>query len=161
MSVADITAVGVWLIPTIMVIIVAIIACIHYFSSHKLNVANALAVANALLKNEAIRSIVESSIELAKSAWKSSGYNNDILTNVLNIVNENIIVELNRILQSADTDADKEIAEVFSKYHIIADDIAGISSSVLALMGYDDVKIKHILLDAMDKEKEEENREEE
>lgn len=160
MSVADITAVGVWLIPTIMVIIVAIIACIHYFSSHKLNVANALAVANALLKNEAIRSIVESSIELAKSAWKSSGYNNDILTNVLNIVNENIIVELNRILQSADTDADKEIAEVFSKYHIIADDIAGISSSVLALMGYDDVKIKHILLDAMDKEKEEENKEE-
>lgn len=156
MSVADITAVGVWLIPTIMVIIVAIIACIHYFSSHKLNVANALAVANTLLKNEAIRSIVESSIELAKSAWKSSGYNNDILTNVLNIVNENIIVELNRILQSADTDADKEIAEVFSKYHIIADDIAGISSSVLALMGYDDVKIKHILLDAMDKEKEEE-----
>ena len=156
MSVADMTAVGVWLIPTIMVIIVAIIACIHYFSSHKLNVANALAVANALLKNEAIRSIVESSIELAKSAWKSSGYNNDILTNVLNIVNENIIVELNRILQSADTDADKEIAEVFSKYHIIADDIAGISSSVLALMGYDDVKIKHILLDAMDKEKEEE-----
>ena len=152
MSVADMTAVGVWLIPTIMVIIVAIIACIHYFSSHKLNVANALAVANALLKNEAIRSIVESSIELAKSAWKSSGYNNDILTNVLNIVNENIIVELNRILQSADTDADKEIAEVFSKYHIIADDIAGISSSVLALMGYDDVKIKHILLDAMDKE---------
>ena len=160
MSVADITAVGVWLIPTIMVIIVAIIACIHYFSSHKLNVANALAVANALLKNEAIRSIVESSIELAKSAWKSSGYNNDILTNVLNIVNENIIVELNRILQSADTDADKEIAEVFSKYHIIADDIAGISSSVLALMGYDDVKIKHILLDAMDKEKEEDNKEE-
>lgn len=160
MSVADMTAVGVWLIPTIMVIIVAIIACIHYFSSHKLNVANALAVANALLKNEAIRSIVESSIELAKSAWKSSGYNNDILTNVLNIVNENIIVELNRILQSADTDADKEIAEVFSKYHIIADDIAGISSSVLALMGYDDVKIKHILLDAMDKEKEEENKEE-
>lgn len=160
MSVADMTAVGVWLIPTIMVIIVAIIACIHYFSSHKLNVANALAVANALLKNEAIRSIVESSIELAKSAWKSSGYNNDILTNILNIVNENIIVELNRILQSADTDADKEIAEVFSKYHIIADDIAGISSSVLALMGYDDVKIKHILLDAMDKEKEEENKEE-
>lgn len=160
MSVADMTAVGVWLIPTIMVIIVAIIACIHYFSSHKLNVANALAVANALLKNEAIRSIVESSIELAKSAWKSSGYSNDILTNVLNIVNENIIVELNRILQSADTDADKEIAEVFSKYHIIADDIAGISSSVLALMGYDDVKIKHILLDAMDKEKEEENKEE-
>ena len=160
MSVADMTAVGVWLIPTIMVIIVAVIACIHYFSSHKLNVANALAVANALLKNEAIRSIVESSIELAKSAWKSSGYNNDILTNVLNIVNENIIVELNRILQSADTDADKEIAEVFSKYHIIADDIAGISSSVLALMGYDDVKIKHILLDAMDKEKEEENKEE-
>ena len=160
MSVADMTAVGVWLIPTIMVIIVAIIACIHYFSSHKLNVANALAVANALLKNEAIRSIVESSIELAKSAWKSSGYNNDILTNVLNIVNENIIVELNRILQSADTDADKEIAEVFSKYHIIADDIAGISSSVLALMGYDDVKIKHILLDTMDKEKEEENKEE-
>ena len=160
MSVADMTAVGVWLIPTIMVIIVAIIACIHYFSSHKLNVANALAVANALLKNEAIRSIVESSIELAKSAWKSSGYNNDILTNVLNIVNENIIVELNRILQSADTDADKEIAEVFSKYHIIADDIAGISSSVLALMGYDDVKIKHILLDAMDKEKEEDNKEE-
>lgn len=159
MSVADMTAVGVWLIPTIMVIIVAIIACIHYFSSHKLNVANALAVANALLKNEAIRSIVESSIELAKSAWKSSGYSNDILTNVLNIVNENIIVELNRILQSADTDADKEIAEVFSKYHIIADDIAGISSSVLALMGYDDVKIKHILLDAMDKEKEEENKE--
>ena len=160
MSVADMTAVGVWLIPTIMVIIVAIIACIHYFSSHKLNVANALAVANALLKNEAIRSIVESSIELAKSAWKSSGYSNDILTNVLNIVNENIIVELNRILQSADTDADKEIAEVFSKYHIIADDIAGISSSVLALMGYDDVKIKHILLDAMDKEKDEENKEE-
>lgn len=160
MSVADMTAVGVWLIPTIMVIIVAIIACIHYFSSHKLNVANALAVANALLKNEAIRSIVESSIELAKSAWKSSGYSNDILTNVLNIVNENIIVELNRILQSADTDADKEIAEVFNKYHIIADDIAGISSSVLALMGYDDVKIKHILLDAMDKEKEEENKEE-
>ena len=40
MSVADMTAVGVWLIPTIMVIIVAIIACIHYFSSHKLNVAN-------------------------------------------------------------------------------------------------------------------------
>ena len=160
MSVADMTAVGVWLIPTIMVIIVAVIACIHYFSSHKLNVANALAVANALLKNEAIRSIVESSIELAKSAWKSSGYSNDILTNVLNIVNENIIVELNRILQSADTDADKEIAEVFSKYHIIADDIAGISSSVLALMGYDDVKIKHILLDAMDKEKEEENKEE-
>ena len=160
MSVSDMTAVGVWLIPNIMVIIVAIIACIHYFSSHKLNVANALAVANALLKNEAIRSIVESSIELAKSAWKSSGYNNDILTNILNIVNENIIVELNRILQSADTDADKEIAEVFSKYHIIADDIAGISSSVLALMGYDDVKIKHILLDAMDKEKEEENKEE-